>query len=340
MRLKPRTYAPLFGVGAPAGTGLPGQLYTNTATNQIYQANAAGVWQALTSASASGTVNAGVAPGVAYYAANGTAVSDGGNVLVKAGSIELTQNLPPTNGIFLSAANTVSIITNSVNKWGCSPGGSFLTQVSASGCQLQSGAATATSPTFNPNRSATTTGIGAQASGNMSGITSATEIWRTTSTGQSMIAGGFTPVSTNGIIGTTTNDNANAGSVGEYVESVVTLGSPTTGFASGTPKNITSISLTAGDWDVCGNILSLPAAATTTSSAYGGLNTVTDTLPNSELQYIGDTLSASANLSITMPLPRRRFSLNATTTVYLVARIFFAVSTMSMFGFINARRVR
>src|ERR1700744_413847 len=52
------------------------------------------------------------------------------------------------------------------------------------------------------------------------------------------------------IRGTATNDNASAGNVGEYVVSNNTTAQS---LASGTPLNVTSISLTPGDWDVTGS---------------------------------------------------------------------------------------
>jgi len=51
------------------------------------------------------------------------------------------------------------------------------------------------------------------------------------------------------LIGTTTNDNAAAGQVGEYVSSTIT-GGASVALTPGVATNITSISLTAGDWDV------------------------------------------------------------------------------------------
>ncbi len=51
-------------------------------------------------------------------------------------------------------------------------------------------------------------------------------------------------------LGTTTNDNAANGDVGEYVEASVTSGSGGISLTTGNAKTVTSISLTAGDWDV------------------------------------------------------------------------------------------
>src|SRR2546421_430181 len=50
--------------------------------------------------------------------------------------------------------------------------------------------------------------------------------------------------------GTTTNDNAVSGNLGEYISSTVARGAAVTGAANGTYKDLTSIVLTAGDWDI------------------------------------------------------------------------------------------
>jgi hypothetical protein len=49
-------------------------------------------------------------------------------------------------------------------------------------------------------------------------------------------------------------------------------------------------------------------------------------------------LAAGVNMSVSVG--PRRLSLAGTTTVYLSANITFAVNTMSVYGYIGARRVR
>ena len=64
------------------------------------------------------------------------------------------------------------------------------------------------------------------------------------SAGNATFAGTVTP--TGGIVGTTTNNNAAAGCVGEYVSSAIEYASRVS-LTTSTPANVTSISLTAGD---------------------------------------------------------------------------------------------
>jgi hypothetical protein len=145
------------------------------------------------------------------------------------------------------------------------------------------------------------------------------------------------------LVGTTTNDDATAGRLGEYVSSVLGAGSAVA-LTTATPANVTSISLTAGDWDVWGAVVHNPAATTTITILHAAINTTSATLPTVGLDTRGYTLFRCASFApaapMAYPVPVSRVSLGATTTIYLVAQATFATSTMSAYGFIAARRVR
>ena len=147
----------------------------------------------------------------------------------------------------------------------------------------------------------------------------------------------FSPT-TSGIIGTTAADNASAGKVGEVISSNIAYASAIS-ITNATPKNLTSISLTAGDWDVWGNIGFLPAATTTVSLIYGGISTTSATFPDTSLVSLLQLAFATGAAQV-LPVVRQRINVNATTTVYLVGQAGFAVSTMTFFGGIYARRAR
>lgn len=153
--------------------------------------------------------------------------------------------------------------------------------------------------------------------------------------------GNFTPSQTNGIVGTTTNNNANAGSVGEFISSTVLVGSAVA-LTSGTQANITSISLTAGDWDVSGTIATNPNAATAMSALVGAISTTSATLTTPPYAGGGALLSTAFNTGAgqVLPIGTTRLSLSATTTVFLVVQAFFTVNTSTAYGFIGARRRR
>lgn len=89
-----------------------------------------------------------------------------------AGNLNVTSALIPTNGVYLSGGNTLAFSTNSIARAVFDT--TTFRSVNAAGFSMSIGATSATNPTFVPNRADTTTGIGANASGNLSFITSAT----------------------------------------------------------------------------------------------------------------------------------------------------------------------
>jgi hypothetical protein len=142
----------------------------------------------------------------------------------------------------------------------------------------------------------------------------------------------FSPT-TNGIVGTTTNNSASAGYVGEYISSQILFASATS-LTTATAKNVTSISLTAGDWDVAGQVSILASVATQAVSC--GISTTSATLGDfSVYSNIGATTT-----SFSAVMPTQRISISGTTTVYLVAVASFVSGTATACGFIGARRVR
>jgi hypothetical protein len=143
--------------------------------------------------------------------------------------------------------------------------------------------------------------------------------------------------------GTTTNDNASAGNVGEYIFSTQVGGGSAIVLSSGVAANITSISLTAGDWDVSANMRFSGGATTTVNAVIGSISATTNTLDETDMRsanqiYAGGTPFLYTN--ITNPIGPARFSLAGTTTVYLVGYCVFAVAACDGWGTIRARRVR
>ena len=134
---------------------------------------------------------------------------------------------------------------------------------------------------------------------------------------------------------------AAAGNIGEYIESDVLIGSAVA-LTNLAVTNITSISLTPGDWDVWGVIATVQAGGPTTTALVGTINTTSATLPT-DLANKGATTfwRGSTTSTLILPVGTRRYSLTSTTTVYLIINPFFTGGTsLSGYGTICARRVR
>jgi len=156
----------------------------------------------------------------------------------------------------------------------------------------------------------------------------------------------FNPT-TKGIKGTTTNDDASTGDVGEYLSSSVASGSAVT-LTNVTTANITSKTLTAGDWDVDFSVgftnnatLNWIDFGTSTTSATmpSGSN---EALPGGDGNYFleraGSFATSTANCDFSGQ--SQRISLASSTTIYLVVKASVASGTAKAFGFIGARRIR
>jgi hypothetical protein len=172
------------------------------------------------------------------------------------------------------------------------------------------------------------------------------------------VTNAITPSQTAGIVGTTTNNSANSGSVGEYVSSTVLVGSAVT-LPNSTVENVTSVSLTAGDWDCSGNTwfaTNGSGSGVAGPSFAGWINTTSATEPTApgaggfQQLYLPTPptsvviFAVSTNM-IGMPTGTIRESLSTTTTVYLGAASGYTqagAGTTSVlgFGFLGCRRVR
>lgn len=156
--------------------------------------------------------------------------------------------------------------------------------------------------------------------------------------------GGFAPSQTAGIIGTTTNNSANAGSVGEELKTTVASASAVS-LTTATSTNLASVSLTAGDWDVYSEFIYIPGATTSVSQLSQGISQSTGALPTtttgagdySVYSIVAAVLGAN---NISQSVGPVRVSLSGTTTVFAVARPTFTISTLTVYGSIRARRVR
>lgn len=142
--------------------------------------------------------------------------------------------------------------------------------------------------------------------------------------------------------GTITNDSASSGNIGEYISSSISSGSAIA-LTTTVAANVTSISLTAGDWDVSITGMFTGGSTTTVNYLRGSISTTSATIngvPGS-LAVSSHQAGTAFNVGQTPTVcTNTRLSLASTTTVFLVCDASFATSTCSAFGIIQARRVR
>lgn len=139
------------------------------------------------------------------------------------------------------------------------------------------------------------------------------------------------------ILGTATNDNAVAGNIGEFSSSAVQgiVSTTTTHY-----QDITTISLTAGDWEISATYTFLRNGSTWTDILYGvSAGTAGDTfsdgtLGDNEFHQTpnGDWVGAS--------VAGWRASLSTTTTIRLKTNITYTGAIPFIYGRLSARRKR
>jgi hypothetical protein len=141
--------------------------------------------------------------------------------------------------------------------------------------------------------------------------------------------------------GTATNDDAAAGMIGEFISSTIPAGSAVS-LTNGSTSNITSITLTPGDWDVWGNVLFGPGGGAMITGVICGVSASSGSIGTpaaaDAASYFG--LEGSFGNIVYMPISPIRASLNANTAYYLLGNCEFSGGTVGAYGFIAARRVR
>lgn len=148
------------------------------------------------------------------------------------------------------------------------------------------------------------------------------------------------------ILGTITNDTAAVGVVGEFITSNIPLGSAVA-LTNNIVSNITSINLTAGDWDIEGSV-DFSLVTVTATQIICGASTTSATLPT---QAGGSGLGTDAWINVLVTItgitstsvnnfPSTRVSIATPTTIFLVAQVGFSLGTVSGYGSIRARRAR
>jgi hypothetical protein len=144
------------------------------------------------------------------------------------------------------------------------------------------------------------------------------------------------------IVGRVDGVSAPAGQVGEYVQSLLPVGSAVS-LTNATAQTVTSITLTPGDWDVEANLnFNATSATTAAGSAFAAaVSTTTNTITTDgteayELPGAITTTSFKSSVGIS----RKRIMVTVATTLYLVGLANFSAGTIAGYGSITARRER
>ncbi len=137
--------------------------------------------------------------------------------------------------------------------------------------------------------------------------------------------------------GTATNDSAASGKVGELISSTVTSGAPVT-LTTTVVANLTSMSLTAGDWDVWVDAVFTPGGTLSLATASISTTSATHSFTPGDFSQIAPAGASPAN-PLNVKAGATRISIAGTTTVYGVVSATFGTS-MTAYGILRARRVR
>jgi hypothetical protein len=134
---------------------------------------------------------------------------------------------------------------------------------------------------------------------------------------------------------------------GEFLSTVVAFANAVA-VVTNTPKDVCSLALTAGEWDVSA-VLVRNLTGVTATRYTGALGTTSATIPTgaggsglgtdpvvANFATFGTTITGTQSTVI----PPTRVVISATTTIYLIAADLFSAGTMTACGTLRARRIK
>lgn len=254
----------------------------------------------------SGTVNSGNQNELAWYAANGTAVSG------------LTTG---NNGVLVTSAGGVPSISSTLPSGLTIPSPRITTGIYDSNGNLILGfTATASAVNNFQMQNNVTTGFPV-----LSAVGSDTNI------GIQIDSKGTQGVF---IKGQSNGSATSAGYRGERIEAAV-LAASGVAMTTATSRNITSISLTAGNWIVLG-VVALSSATSNITQAISWCSLTSATLPDNSIR---SGQSSAATSQFNLPTAPLYVSVSSTTTCYLSGYAVFASGSVNGSGYIIAIRI-
>jgi hypothetical protein len=265
-------------------------------------------------------------------AAGGFATAGGNSTtLTTTGSTNVTL---PLSGVLMTLGNNETV--TGVKTFGAAGNvGKLVVAGNTSGSTILNATATASGTLTLP--AATDTLVGKATTDTFTNKT-----FNSTGTGNVLQVSGVT-VSAGQYPGEPTTGNATSGNVGEYIESILTLGSATA-LTTATAKTVVSISLPAGDWEVDASAYYVPNTTTSITLILASLSLTTNVIDQTPGRFNESQFPAIVpgvtSTAYTYNIPNYRFSFSGTTSVFLVVQASFTVSTLSAYGIIRARRAR
>jgi hypothetical protein len=126
--------------------------------------------------------------------------------------------------------------------------------------------------------------------------------------------------------------------VGEYKESGRAQAAPIAMPTDGSFRDLFTLSLAPGDWDLVGTVLFSHPTATAVDHREAGISTISLAIPRDghEAQNCGPP---NGNRVVSL-FVAKRISLGVTTTIYMVARTAFTGGGCNCWGYIGATRAK
>ena len=307
---------PIINLPAPGSANSPARLVDVTSTNPIN-----------ISLSLSGDATAPASSGVLTT----TVAKVNGVAYPTSPSTNTVPVVTGANTITYQQVNTAQIANNAVTATQIANGTVTATQLATNGV---------TNSAFRQSAGLSVVGTTGTITANVADITGTTRQVLAVNTAGTGLT--FAQPQGDQLKGTITNDSASAGNVGEFVSSTI-LQASAVALTTTVAANITSISLTAGDWDVGGALYIIAAASTTVTLITGSISQTSAThnsAAGNYFQHVCTSVTPTASNPMGYTIPTNRVSLSGTTTLFLVGSSTFATSTNAGFGSIWARRVR
>lgn len=292
--------------GGTTSTGAFQSVASVGTSGQVLTSNGAGALPTFQTPSSSGTVNSGLQNQLAWYAANGTAVSglstaNNGVLVTSAGGVpSISSTLPANLAIPTPKITTALLDVNGNTMLTFAPSGG----TPVNNFQIANNISTG-SPVLSAIGSDSNIGIQIDSKG-----TAGVYI-----KGQQT---GLTP----------------AGYRGEVISAAV-LAASAVAMTNNTARNITSIDVTAGSWVVLG-VVSLASGTNNISQAISWCSTTSATLPDNSIR---SGQSSAVTSQFNLPTAPLIVNATSTTTVYLSGYAAFGSGSVGGSGYIVAIRI-